>query len=102
MEVRLFDHIEGWCGGLEHRIMEAEQHLEEHLISLEMACSKLEQSREALEKQFDGLKLEVNRANRFFEREKVENQQTVVRIFTILESSQFIPRARVVVESGGV
>jgi hypothetical protein len=37
MEERLDDHIEGRCQGIERRMVDSEQRVEEWLISLEMA-----------------------------------------------------------------
>jgi hypothetical protein len=72
MEARLKDTIEGRCSGFEQRIHEAEQRSEECLILLEMARVEAESIRVDLEKQFEDLKLEVNR---FFEHENMGDPQ---------------------------
>jgi hypothetical protein len=72
MEVCLKDTIEGRCSGFEQRIHEAEQRSEECLILLEMARVEAESIRVDLEKQFEDLKLEVNR---FFEHENMGDPQ---------------------------
>jgi hypothetical protein len=56
-------------------------HAEERFVSLEMARSEVEQSQAELGKQFVGLKLEVNRLNRFLERENISNLQEKAGIF---------------------
>jgi hypothetical protein len=67
MEACFTDTIEGHCGGLECRVFEVEQKIEERLVSLKMVRTKVETWRADLEKQFDGLRLEVGRLNRFME-----------------------------------
>jgi hypothetical protein len=69
MVARLGERIDNCCGGLESRVEQSEQRAEERLVSLEMSRMKMEASRAKLEKQADSLKLEINRAIRFFERE---------------------------------
>jgi hypothetical protein len=82
MESRLGDCIEGRCDGLERRVAEAEQRSEERFISLEMARVEVEQGHTALEKQFDGLRLEVHRMNRLLEHDNLANQQDKPGIFS--------------------
>jgi hypothetical protein len=85
MEVCLDDWIDGRYGGLEHRVEEVKQRTEERLVSLEMARTKTETGHANLSKQFDSLKLEVNRLNRFIERETLAHQQGHPGIFTAVE-----------------
>jgi hypothetical protein len=82
MESRLGDCIEGRCDGLERRVAEAEQRSKECFISLEMARAEVEQGHTALEKQFDGLRLEVHRMNRLLEHDNLANQQDKPGIFS--------------------
>jgi hypothetical protein len=65
--------IEGRCGGLNCHVDDIEQKTEERLVSLEMARTEVEMGRADLEKQFDGLRLELGRLNRFMERESLAN-----------------------------
>jgi hypothetical protein len=67
-------------------VHEVEQCSEERLVSLEMARAEAESSRVDLEKQFGDLKLEVNRINRFFERETMGDPQGRPSIFSGGES----------------
>jgi hypothetical protein len=85
MVTRLGEKIEESCGGLEGRVALSEQRAEEGFVSLEMARFEVEQGQEELGKQFDGLKLEVNRLNRFLERENMSNPQDKPRIFGVVE-----------------
>jgi hypothetical protein len=73
MEIRLGDRIVGCYVGLERHVVEVEHRSEECFISLEMARTEAESSHVTLEKEFDGLKLEVNRLNGFLERENLEH-----------------------------
>jgi hypothetical protein len=75
MESCLGDRIEGHCSRLEHRVTETEQRSKERLISLEMARAELEQGHGALEKQFDGLRLEVHRMNCLLECDTMTQHQ---------------------------
>jgi hypothetical protein len=81
MEARLKDTIEGHYGGLDRRVDAIEQKTDEHLVSLEMARTKVEMGRADLEKQFDGLHLELGRLNQFMERESLVNRQERSGIF---------------------
>jgi hypothetical protein len=65
MEIRLGDRIEGRCSGLEHKLTEAEQCIEEQFILLEMPRTESKSSRAEMEQRVEGLKLEVHRINRF-------------------------------------
>jgi hypothetical protein len=85
MEARLNDRIDGHCGGLEHRVDEVKQKTEEHLVSLKMEHTKMEMGHPDLSKQFDSLKLEVTRLNRFIEHETMVNQQGQRGIFNVVE-----------------
>jgi hypothetical protein len=91
MESHLGDRIEGRCGDLENRVAASEQRAEERLISLEMARSEVEQGHAAMEKQFDGLRLEVHRMNRFFERENMAGQQDKPSIISKAEAAGGTP-----------
>lgn len=66
---RLGDCIDGRCVGIDDSIDRVEQRTEERLISLEMGQAELEAGRASIEKKYDDVKLEVNRINRFLERE---------------------------------
>jgi hypothetical protein len=88
METRLGNHIEGCCVGLEQRMTKVEQRADECLISLEMACTESETGRAAIEKQFDGLKLEVHRINHFLEKESMVNHQDKQGILGTTESGR--------------
>jgi hypothetical protein len=85
MEACLNDWIDGHCGGLEHRMEEVKQWTEECLVLLEMACMEMEMGHADLSKQFNSLKLEVNRLNRFIEWEMLAHQQGQLGIFTAVE-----------------
>jgi hypothetical protein len=74
MEVRLGEKIEDMCGGLEHCIHQSEQRVEERFVSLEMSRTELEAGRVDQEKQVDGLNIEVNCVNQFFEQENMVHQ----------------------------
>jgi hypothetical protein len=87
MESRLSDKIEGRCSGLEYRVVDAEQKVEEWFVSLEMARTEAETGCADLRKQFERLKLEVNWLNRFMEHENMTNPHTKPDIFTTVESS---------------
>jgi hypothetical protein len=81
MVARLGERIDDRCGGLEHHVEQSQQRAEERLVSLEMSRTEMEAGRAELEKQVDGLKLEVNRVNRFFECETMANHQRGACIF---------------------
>jgi hypothetical protein len=81
MEVRLMKKIEGRCTSLEQRVIDVEQHSEEHFISLEIACAEVDADRAALEKPFDGLQLDVHRINHSMERDTLEHGQRGLGIF---------------------
>jgi uncharacterized coiled-coil protein SlyX len=81
MVARLGERIDDRCGGLECRVEQLEQRAEERLVSLEMSRAEMEAGCTELEKQVDGLKLEVNRVNRFFKRETMANHQRGAGIF---------------------
>jgi hypothetical protein len=87
MEARLSDRIDGRCSGLERRVVEVEQKAEERLVSLEMSRTEAELGRAELEKQFDGLRLEVGRLNCFMERESMLSQQGKPGIFSTNEAA---------------
>jgi hypothetical protein len=82
MGAQLGEKIEGHCTSLEQQVSEVEQRLEERLTSLEMARSKSEQGHVALEKQFDGLRLEVGRMIHLLEHENLIHSQSKPRIFS--------------------
>jgi hypothetical protein len=65
MEERLSDRIDARCGGLEHQVSEGKHKAEECFIALEMSHTELESGRANMVKNFDDLKLEVTRINRF-------------------------------------
>jgi hypothetical protein len=82
MESRLSDRIDGRCGGLERRVADVEQKAEERFIALEMLRIELDSGRAEIERQFDGLKLEVHRMNRLLEHENLERAQGKPQIFS--------------------
>jgi hypothetical protein len=77
MEEHLGDRINGRYGGLERWVTEGEQKAE---IALEMSHTELESGRVDMVKNFDDLKLEVNRINRFLKRENMSNAHGKPRI----------------------
>jgi hypothetical protein len=75
MEVRLSDYIEGRCQGIERRMADSEQRVEERLVSLEMAWTESKSGRAEIEKWVKGLKLEVHHIGRFLKRENLGDPQ---------------------------
>jgi hypothetical protein len=63
-EERLDDRIEGRRQGIDHRMADSEQRVEERLISLEMARMESETGRAEIEKQVEGLSWPLPRARR--------------------------------------
>lgn len=59
----------GRCDDLERRIDESEQKADARFISLEMDQAQFEGWRPDVEKRLDNLSLELNRANKFMERD---------------------------------
>jgi hypothetical protein len=88
MESRLVEKIEGRCGALEKCVLQGEQRSKECFISLEMFCAEAESERVEMDKQFRGLKLEVNRINCFLERETMAHAQDKHGILTINKSAR--------------
>jgi hypothetical protein len=88
MEIHLSDRIKGWCSGIEHKLTEVEQRVEEWFISLEMVRTESKSRHMDMEKHVDSLKLEVHRLNRFLERETMANPQDKPSIFTTVESAR--------------
>jgi hypothetical protein len=87
METRLGDCIEGHCSGIERRVVEIEQRVEEQFISLDMARAESEQGRSAMEKQFDDLKLEVHQMNRLLEHDNMVTSQGTSGLINNLETT---------------
>jgi hypothetical protein len=81
MEAQLSDRIEGCCQGIEHRMADSKQRMEEWLISLEMARTESEPGRAKIEKQVEGLKLKLHHVGRFLEHENLGDPQGKPRIF---------------------
>jgi hypothetical protein len=98
MEACLTDQIEGRCSGLECRVIDFEQHNEEHLISLEMAHSEAEIGHVEIEKRVDNLKLEVHRINRLLEHETLDSNHNKAGIFGPKELAHGGPHARSTVD----
>jgi hypothetical protein len=69
MELRLTDAMCGGCDDLEWLMMEEDQKTEVRLISLKMDQGGFAGWKPDLEKRLDNLALEVQRANKFMERE---------------------------------
>jgi hypothetical protein len=86
-EERLDDRIEGRCQGIEHRMADSEQRVEERLILLEMARMESEMGRTEIEKQVEGLKLKGHHVGRFLERENLGDPQGKPGIFQVVESA---------------
>jgi hypothetical protein len=91
MESRLGEKIKGRCEALKKHVLDGEQCSEERFISLEMFHAETESERAEMDKQFGGLKLEVNRINRFLERENMAHAQGKPGILTINESASARP-----------
>jgi hypothetical protein len=87
MEVRLGDCIEGCCHGIERRMADAEQRVEERLVLLEMARTELETDCTKIEKRMEGLKLEVHRVGCFLEHGSLGDPQGRPGIFGTTEST---------------
>jgi hypothetical protein len=73
MEQRLTDALIGRCGELEQRLADAEQKAEARFISLETDQAQIEGWRPEVDKRLDNIALELNRANKFMERETVRS-----------------------------
>ena len=76
MEARLPEAMTGRCNDLERRIADSEQKSEARFISLEMDQAQLEGWRPGVEKRLDNIALELNRANKFMERETLAADST--------------------------
>jgi hypothetical protein len=91
IESHLGEKIEGRCGALKKRVLDGEQCSEERFISQEMFHTEMESECAEMDKQFRGLKLEVNCINRFLERENMAHAQGKPDILTIDESASTHP-----------
>jgi hypothetical protein len=87
MEERLGDRILGHSQGIECRMADSKQRVEERLISLEMARTESKSDCAKIEKQVEGLKLEVHRVGCFLERENLGDAQGRPGIFGTVESA---------------
>jgi hypothetical protein len=88
MEVWLSDYIEGYCQGIERRMADSEQRVEERLVSLEMARIESKSGCAEIEKWVEGLKLEVHHVGRFLKRGNLGDPQGKPRIFGTVELAQ--------------
>ncbi|GJN23705.1 hypothetical protein PR202_gb11374 [Eleusine coracana subsp. coracana] len=77
MEIRLGDHVDGRCSGLERRVDEAEQRAETRFITLEMAQTEFDHWKPHIEKKVEDVKLEVSRITAFLERTSLEKPNHV-------------------------
>jgi hypothetical protein len=84
MEAHLAERIDGRCSGLEKSVINIKQR---HFISLEMARTEADVERVEMDRQLEGLKLEVGRINRFLECETMANNHTKLGIFSTTESA---------------
>jgi truncated hemoglobin YjbI len=76
MEQRLTDALTGRCGELEQCLADAKQKVEARVISLEMDQAQIEGWRPEVDKCLDNIALELNRANKFMERETLAANST--------------------------
>lgn len=87
MESHITDAMRGRCDDLERRMVEADQKTEARLISLEMGQGEFVGWKPTLEKRLDNLALEVQRANKFMEREAFDHDFTHSGLLHLNESA---------------
>lgn len=76
MESRLNEAMTSRCASLEQRVDSTEQKMEARFISIEMDHAEVEIWKPTVEKRLDNLTVEMNRANKFMEREAFAHEST--------------------------
>jgi hypothetical protein len=74
MESRLTEAMSGRCEDLEQRISKMDQRTEARFISLEMDADQMAGCKRVVERRLDNPNLELQRTNRFMERETLEHK----------------------------